>query len=94
MRSVYWQSWFDLHTFSVEHLESRSGSEDSARRILNDLRRYLEFQGYLGFRHWSSLELPNIENLPQYRHTYGFTALRGLARVLWTHVSLTHGSNC
>jgi hypothetical protein len=73
---IYWLSWFDLHTFTVEQLESDRVSELSARRILKNLRRYLEFQGYMRFHHWSLL--PEVGNLPRYCHTYGLTALSAL----------------
>lgn len=69
---IYWLSWFELYTFAVDRLENSSSLEFSAQKILEALRRYLEFQGYVRFRRWCPLTTPKSEPPTLYQRVYGF----------------------
>lgn len=80
---IYWLSWFDLYTFTVDRLESGRLLEFSAQKILEDIRRYLEFQGYARFRRWISPPAAVSANLPRYGRSYRFGGWASLHRALY-----------
>lgn len=82
---IYWLNWFDLYTFTVDRLEGDCSLEFSVQRILDELRKYLEFQGYARFRHWFSLALTSFEDLAKYHRAYGLSTPNGLPGASYRH---------